>query len=81
MEILVHLDQQDIEKIKEVIQKVQEKDAKIFEIYQIFWSEMVNKYRILQNRRVALNLRDKNIFEWASQLDLSKFQNGFLINE
>lgn len=77
----MYLDPEDIEKIKEVIQKVQEKDARVFEIYQIFWSEMINKYRVLQNRRVALNLRDRNIFEWASQLDLSKFQNGFLANE
>lgn len=78
MEILVYIDDIDLAKAQEVLKKSKEPGNDLKKLYDLFWAEMVDKYGVLRNRQVQLNIRDKYIFEWNSQQDLKR-GNGMSI--
>lgn len=39
-----------------------------------FWLNMIDKYRILYNKRIAINQSQGYIFEWESPSELAKYK-------
>lgn len=64
--IRVYLDDEDKEKWQEVTKGSLNKDA--------FFREMIDKYNILYNKKLAISQTQGFIFEWETVQELAKYR-------
>jgi hypothetical protein len=76
MEILVYIDQEDKDLMVMVERECKLSSAQCTAAKNLFWHGMIDKYPILKNRRISVNIADGYIFQWASAKDLEKANLG-----
>jgi len=71
MEILVYLDDEDLNSISQLVEICNTKTPKeCNDAKDRFWCDLIDKYPVLKNRKVALNARDKIVISWNNSKDL-----------
>lgn len=75
MEILVYLDEEDRKTIAALIGQCNLGAAECTQAKSAFWHGMIEKYPVLKNRRLALNARDRYIFQYDSDREFHQHSN------